>query len=165
MKWLIDQLTPIGRIRRNVVLLGALAVVLSYFSVQTSDVAFLGARFSNDTLYFALFHLLSFYVAVLAYRLAVHAYIGSMDLRSFADSQTDDHWDRVDRRAGAQEPLASLQDRFETRRSFERRLRGLWIWLIIIGEYGFALLLGALGAISLLLTKDFPMVWELSING
>jgi hypothetical protein len=78
VEWLTKELTPIEKVRRNVILLGALAGLLAFFPVQTEEVNLFGARFTSDVVAFGIFHALATYTLVLSVRGVVQA--RAMDL-------------------------------------------------------------------------------------
>lgn len=101
MEWLIQELTPIEKVRRNVILLATLAYLASFFVIETDQMAFLGARLSSDVVMFGLFHALVFYTGVLLVRARFHERL----VREAADA---DQFDRVQRLDQAKKELAQV---------------------------------------------------------
>ncbi len=102
MEWLIQELTPIEKVRRNVILLATLAYLASFFVIQTDQMAFLGARLSSDVVMFGLFHALVFYTGVLLVRARFHERL----VREAADADQFDRMQRLDR---ARNDLAQVE--------------------------------------------------------
>lgn len=91
MEWLTRELTPIEKVRRNVILLATLAALCSFFPIQTDQITFLGARFTSDVVAFGLFHALMFYVSVLS----VRAYFHERIIRDAANADAFEHQSRI----------------------------------------------------------------------
>lgn len=79
MDWLTSELTAIEKVRRNVVLLSALAGLLAFFPVRTDEISFFGARFTSDVVAFGIFHALMFYTIVLGVRAFIHRRLAFFD--------------------------------------------------------------------------------------
>lgn len=199
MEWLIQELTPIEKVRRNVILLATLACLASFFVIETDQMAFLGARLSSDVVMFGLFHALIFYTGVLLVRARFHERL----VREAADA---DQFDRMQRLDQANKELAQVNAFIsgETKhhlmdpvtqqtigRTYEesseadqqaaqrhkatalrqikdltgvRAFRQQGRWLVVIGEFAFPIFYGIVGAIFLLTTQSFPMLWELHLR-
>lgn len=83
MEWLTKDLTDVAKVRRNVILLAALAALLAVFPVQTNEVSLLGARFTSEVVAFGIFHALIFYTFTLGVRTMLHVTLTSIDRRKF----------------------------------------------------------------------------------
>jgi hypothetical protein len=199
MEWLIQELTPIDKVRRNVILLATLAYLASFFVIETDRMAFLGAGFSSDAIMFGLFHALVFYTGVLLVRARFHERL----VREAADADQFDRIPRLDQarkelaqvgafisgetkyhvmdpvtqqtigrtyeESGEAEQLAAQRAKSVALRQIKdltgvRTFRQQGRWLVVIGEFAFPILYGIFGAILLLKTQSFPMLWELHLR-
>lgn len=246
MEFLTRELTSIEKVRRNVILLAALAALLALFPVRTDEVTFFGAKFTSGVVAFGVFHALLFYTLVMASRALLQQGVVSFDgeafdsqieaniaaeqvrvaaLRSETEQQRGDavgqieerirrithELDRVktaqnttgsvtiDERARAgwraiglgdssarirrleaqrtaaineQERLeAQIADEVgsrphyrESRLRWHRTFARLLAVYVFVGEYLFPIVVGAAGCAMLLLSQQFPMVWQLSLR-
>ncbi len=194
MEWLTRELTPIEKVRRNVILLAALAFLASFFVIETDQMTFLGAKFSSDVIMFGIFHALAFYTGVLGMR----AYFHERLVREAADA---DNYERAQRLRLAEQELAQAQEVINTplnvdpvsqmavedaptargadsearavaaRVSWEikylreeNNFRQQGRWFIVFGEFVFPLIFGAGALVLLWNSQDIPMLWELHLR-
>ena len=85
MEWITKELTSIEKVRRNVMLLAALACLVAFFPVRTDEISLLGAKFASDVLAFALFHALAFYTATLCVRALIFRQLTSQNIEDFSE--------------------------------------------------------------------------------
>ena len=85
MEWLTKELTAIEKVRRNVMLLSALALLVAFFPVRNSEISLLGAQFSSDVVAFALFHALLFYTATICVRTLIFRQLTNQHIEDFSE--------------------------------------------------------------------------------
>jgi hypothetical protein len=105
MEWLTRELTSIEKVRRNVILLAALACLLSIFPVETDQFSFLGARFTSEVVTFAVFHTLAFYTATLTVRSFIHSTIIDFEKNHF-EHEIDKRLEDI----SAQQPRRTVEE-------------------------------------------------------
>jgi hypothetical protein len=85
LDWITKELTGIDKVRRNVMLLSALACLVAFFPVRSEEISLLGAKFASDVVAFALFHALMFYTATLAVRTFIFRQLTKHSIEDFSE--------------------------------------------------------------------------------
>lgn len=85
MDWITRELTAVEKVRRNVMLLSALACLVAFFPVRADEVSLLGAKFESDVVAFALFHALMFYTATLCVRTLIFRQLTAHGIEDFSE--------------------------------------------------------------------------------
>lgn len=131
MEWLTREFTAIEKVRRNVVLLGALAYLLAFFPVASDKISLLGAEFASEVLAFAIFHGLIFYTLTLCVRSIINISLTQFERVQFEHDMEKrlDDLDKQQPRRTADELESAIQSMeaeesaAQDQRALERRAR------------------------------------------